>query len=225
MCDPVTIAGIALSAASVVTSQVAAGEQTRARDSVLAAERIRQNQFDQQAQALNQHSQDSYVNFVPQQEAKAASLGDTLAQRVNDPNSGAAGVLPSSTSSVVNQETAKQEGNAQGYVDQQTGATAKLRSFGDLLGEKSLLQGRDASQVAQIGGFKQGSAGVVPLELDNASHAGDNWNLLADILGGGGQVATSAGINGGSSKLASMFASKPGSAWTGGWGSSALGMS
>ncbi len=148
-----------------------------------------------------------------------------LAQRINDPNSGAAGVMPSSTSDVVNQETGKQEAKAQGFVDQQTGAMADLRSFGDLLGETSRLQGRDASKIGQIGSFKQGSAGVVPLELDNASHAGDNWNLLADILGGAGSVGVSAGINGGSSKLAGMFAPKVGSAFTGGWGSSALGMS
>lgn len=212
MCDPVTLAGIALSAGAVVANQVATGEQTRARDSVLAAERIRQGGLDQQAAALNTQSQDRYANFVPQQEARAVSLGDVLAQRVNDPSSAAAGILPSSSSDVVNTETGKQEGAAQGRVDQQTGAMASLRSFGDLLGETSRMQARDASQIGQIGGFKTGSANVVPLELDNASHAGDGWNLLADLLGGAGSVTTSAGLTGGSkaagTTLTRMFGNK-----------------
>lgn len=209
MCDPLLIAGIALSAGSIVANQVATGEQTRARDSVLAAERMRQNAFDQQAQALNTQSQDRYQDFAGQQTARAASVGDYLHSTVApDPNTGAGTVMPSSKSDVVNQETKKQDAAAQGFVDQQTGAMASLRSFGDLLGETSRLQGRDASLIGQIGGFKQGSNNVVPLELDNASHAGDGWLLLGDILGGGGQIATGAGINGGWNSLAGMFGTK-----------------
>lgn len=206
MCDPILIAGIALSAGSMVANQVATGEQTRARDSVLAAERMRQNSFDQQASALNTQSQDRYVGFESQQATRAQQIGDYLHTDVGDPNSTASTVMPSSSSNVVNQESAKQHDNAQGFVDQQTGATAALRSFGDLLGDTSRLQARDASHIAQIGGFKQGSNNVVPLELDQAATAGDNWKLLADLLAGGGQIATGAGINGtGSGALTKMF--------------------
>ncbi len=116
-------------------------------------------------------------------------------------------MLPSSTSSVVNQETAKKEGEAQQYVDQQAGALAKMRAFGDLLGEISTKQARDASQIGQIGGFKQASQNLVPLELDNAQHAGDGWGLLGDVLGGLSSVGVSAGING-NNFLTNMFAPK-----------------
>lgn len=131
-----------------------------------------------------------------------------------DPNQTTGTILPSSSSPVVNQETAKQEGKAQQYVDQQGTALANMRSFGDLLGEISTKQARDASQVGQIGGFKQASNGLVPLELNNAQHAGDMAQFIADILQGGSRIATSAGIG----------ATAPtGSAWTpGGWGSGAL---
>lgn len=210
MCDPLTIVGIALTAGSIVANQVAVGQQSRARDNILAAERIRQNGFDQQAQALNQQSQDRYVGFEPQQEARSATLGDALASTVGggDPNSGAASIMPSSASNVVNQERDAQIGEAQSFVDQQTGALADLRSFGDLLGETSLMQGRDASQIAQIGGFKRGSQDVVPLELNEAAKAGDNFKLLADILAGTGTIATGAGIGGGSASIANMFGKK-----------------
>lgn len=209
MCDPLVIAGLALTAGSVVVNSIAAGEDARARDSVLAAERIRQRGFDQQAAALNQQSQDRYVNFTPQMQDKSQQLGDYLSSRVGpDPNASVPSALPSSASGVVNQERDRQMHKAQQYVDQQAGAAGKLRSFGDLLGEISTLQGRDAGLIGAIGGFKRGSSNIVPLELNEAAKAGDNWRFLADILGGVGSVATGYGINGGSGSLGSVFGAK-----------------
>lgn len=213
MCDPLTIASIALTAGSIVANQVAQGEQVRARDDVLAAERVRQKRFDMQAQTINDGTRDSFVGFEPQQAERAATIGDELASRVADPNSAAASIMPSSSSNVVNQETAKQVGDAQAYVDQQTGAMAEIRSLGDLLGEKARGQSRDASAVAQINSFKQGSQGLVPLELDEAAKAGDGWKLFADILGGAGSIGTGYAINNGSTNIANMF--KPMSAKAG----------
>lgn len=207
MCDPVVLAGLALSAGSAVVNSMAATEDAKARDSVLASERIRQRGYDQETAALNNQSQDRFVGFEPQMEAKQQSLGDYLSSRVApDPNSAVPSALPSSSSGVVNQETEKQRGAAQGYVDQQTGAMADMRSFGDLLGEISLLQGRDAGQIGTVGGFKRGSQGVVPLELNQAATAGDGMRLFGDILGGAGSIATGYGIGGGTGQIASMFA-------------------
>lgn len=139
-------------------------------------------------------------------EAKAATLGDYLGSKVApDHNSAAPSPLPSSSSAVVNQETDKQRAAAQGYVDQQSGALANMKSFGDLLGGISLLQGRDAAQIGTIGGFKRGSQGIVPLELNQAAKTGDDMRLLGDILAGAGQVATGYGIGGGTRNLAEMF--------------------
>lgn len=42
MCDPITIAGIALTAGSTIANTIAANRVQRARDDALAAERIRQ---------------------------------------------------------------------------------------------------------------------------------------------------------------------------------------
>jgi hypothetical protein len=209
MCDPLTIAGIALTAGSVVANSVAAGEQARARDAVLAAERMRQNALDREAWGLNTASQDRFVNFQPQQDARAAEIGDFLGATVTpDANTEAATVMPSSSSDVVNQERTAQRADAQGYVDQQGMALANLRSFGDLLGEKSRLQARDAGLIGQIGGFKAGSSNVVPFELDQAAKAGDGWAMLGDILSGAGSITTGAGLSGSETALHKLFGLK-----------------
>lgn len=179
---------------------------------MLAAELIRQQGFDRQAHTINEGSRERFVGFEPQQQERAASIGDELASRVADPNAASASVMPSSSSNVVNQESAKQVGEAQQFVDQQTGAMAQMRSLGDLLGEKARLQSRDATEIGTINSFKQGSQNVMPIELDQASKAGDGWKLFADILGGMGSIGTSYGINNGSSNLSSsltkMFGNK-----------------
>ena len=207
MCDPLIVAGLVLSAGSAAVNASAATEDARARDSVLAAERIRQNRFDSEAQVLNDQSRDRYVEFEPQMEDRASTLGDYLSSQVApDPNSDAPSPLPSSSSGVVNQEIDKQRGEAQGFVDQQTGALGNLRSFGDLLGDLSLLQGRDARSIGTIGGFKRGSQGIVPYELNEAGKAGDGSRLFADLLGGAGSAMTGYGISGqGSTALTRMF--------------------
>ena len=201
MCTPLIIAGIALTAGSMVANSHAQGQVDNARSEVLAAEARRQSGFNREVEQLNTQSQDRYVGFEPQQEQRATELADMFATDVTDPNN--AGVIPGSSSNIVNQETDAQVGVAQDYVDQQSGALADMRSFGDMLGSTSLLQARDASKIGQIGGFKQGSQGVVPYELDDAGRAGDGAKMFADILRLGGTVATGAGIGGGS--IASMF--------------------
>lgn len=207
MCDPLVIAGLALSAGSAVVNSIAANADAKARDSVLAAERMRQQSYDREVDALNNQARDRYVGFVPQMEQTADNLGDYLSSRVgpSEDVNAVPSALPSSTSGVVNQERAKQTDEAQDYVDQQVGALASMRSFGDLLGDISLMQGRDARSVGTIGGFKRGSQNLVPIELNEAAKAGDNWRLFADILGGAGSAATSYGIGGGSGNLASLF--------------------
>lgn len=167
---------------------------------------MRQNRFDTEAAILNDQSRDRFTEFEPQMEDRSQSLGDYLSTSVApDPNTEAPSPLPSSSSGVVVQEIDKQRGEAQDFVDQQTGALGDLRSFGDLLGDLSLLQGRDARQIGTIGGFKRGSQNVVPLELNEAQKAGDGSRLFADILGGVGSAATGYGISGGTANISSMF--------------------
>lgn len=203
MCTPSILAGIALTAGSMVANNVAQGQIDNARSEVLATEARRQSGFNREVEQLNTQSQDRYVGFEPQQEQRATELADMFATDVTDPNN--ASVIPGSSSNIVNQETDARVGEAQDYVDQQSGALAEMRSFGDVLGSTSLLQARDATKVGQVGGFKQGSQGVVPYELDDAGKSGDGMKMFADVLRIAGTTMTGAGIGGGGGSIADMF--------------------
>lgn len=207
MCEPLIIAGIALTAGSMVANSVAQGQVDNARNEVLALESRRQQGFNREVEQLNTQSQDRYVGFEGQQDQRADDLASMFATDITDPNN--ATVMPGSASNIVNRETESQMGAAQGYVDQQSGALADMRSFGDLLGSNSLLQARDATKVGQIGGFKQGSQGIIPLELDEANSAGDGMKMFGDVLRMAGSATTGAGISGGGGNLAGMFGGAP----------------
>lgn len=190
------LASLFLSAASAGVNSMAARKQQRARDDVLEAERIRQRGYDKETGELNTQSQDRYQDYSGKQAVKAQDLGDYFsAQTQSGPNESAGAIMPSASSDVVNNEIARQSGEAAAYTGQQAGALADLRSFGDLLGDTSLLQARDASKIGQIGGFKRGSADIVPYELEAAMQKGGGMRTFADILNGIGGIA--GGMGGG----------------------------
>lgn len=196
MCDPVTLTGLALTAGSTVVNTIAANKAASAREDVLAAERIRQGQLDREADALNVQSQDRYKNAEGQQQAKARDLSEffTGPNTAGEANDAAASVMPSDTSDITVREMQKQTDAAQDFTGQQAASLAALRSFGDMLGDNARLQARDASLIGQVGGFKRGSSGVTPLELDAASQKGAGLRFFGDLLGGAGSLATNYGL-------------------------------
>ncbi len=196
MCDPLTIAGLALTAGSTVANYAASSQIEGARNDALSAERIRQTALNHEADAINATSRDRYQGFEGQQTEQSQKLGDYFAsQQAQEPTTAEA--LPTATSNIVVNEENKQRDKARQFTDASGAALGNLRSFGDLLGGIGRLQARDAGAVAQIGGFKAGSSNVVPYELDEAGHAGDGTKLFADVLGGLGSVGTAAGLGGG----------------------------
>lgn len=207
-----TIAGIALTAGSTVANSIAQSKVAKARDQALAAERIRQGGLDQEASALNAQSQDRFEGFGDQQQARATELGDYFAaQKIEQGGEDAdaameQNVAPTSSNLTIREEQ-KQRGAATDFADRQGAALGQLRSFGDLLGEKSMQNARDFGQIGQIGGFKRGSSSIVPLELEQANKAGDGAKLFGDILGLGGGLLASGGLGGGAG--AGKFPSAP----------------
>ncbi len=195
MCDPLSIAGLVATAASTGLGYSAQQEQASARDGALAAERIRQNQFNQEAAALNTQSQDRYQDFGAKQGEKATKLTEmfTEAPATLPPT---ADPMPASSSNLVVQNEAKQRGEARDRTNQIGGALGNLRSFADMLGDTSRLQARDASKVGQIGNFKKGSSNVLGMELEAANSAGGGQRMLGDVLGGLGRIGLGAGLAG-----------------------------
>lgn len=200
ICDPLTIAGIALTAGSTVANTVAQGQVQRARNDALAAERIRQQGYDRETDALNVQSQDRYQNFDGQQAERGKDLGDYFAgQNIEQADGNAAAaqeqsVAPTS-SNITMREEQKQRGNAKAFTDEQGKRLGDLRAFGDVLGGIGRLQARDASQIGQIGGFKRGSSAVLPYELEAANSAGGGAKVFGDLLGVAGSFATAKGLS------------------------------
>lgn len=189
---------------------MAASKAQGARDDALAAERIRQSGFDKETQTLNDQSRDRYNDFEGQQDAKANELGQYFSgQQVDAGNQNAAATaettVPQSGSSLTVREEAKQRGQARDFTDKTGAALGNLRAFGDVLGGISRGQARDASLIGQIGGFKQGSSNVLPLELDQANQAGSGLKLFGDVLGLGGSIGINKGLSG---KMAPSVAGK-----------------
>lgn len=198
MCDPLTIAGIALSGASVAANSIAQGKVARARDDALAAERVRQSGLDREADALNARSQDRYENFNDQQADRSTSLGDYFTeQSMPTDTANASASLPTSSSNVTVQEEGKQRAKVTAATDAQGRALGELRAFGDVLGGIGRQQARDAGQIAQLGGFKRGSSSITPFELKAANEKGAGMRFLGDVLGGAGSLGVSAGLGGG----------------------------
>ena len=199
MCDPVTITAAALTAAGTGLSFASNQQVAGARDDALAAERIRQQGFDQQASALSTRSQDRYEGFDQKQEQKAQKLGDYFTgQQAQAP---APSLMPQSDSNIVVANEAAKRGEAKARTDQIGNALGDMRAFGDLLGDTSRLQGRDASQIGQIGGFKKGSSNVLSYELEDANNAGAGLALAGQIASGLGRVGMNAGLSGGGGGL------------------------
>src|SRR6185312_4205089 len=116
MCDPLIIAGLALEAGSVVANSVANNSDAAARATVLQNEINRNRQLDQQAAAINAKSEQSYQDFIPQQEARSSQLGDYFnSNTASKPNVATSGIMPTSTSDIVNQDEQKQLGTVDAY--------------------------------------------------------------------------------------------------------------
>lgn len=199
MCDPITLGGLALSIGSTVAGSVAQGQVDDARSGRMSAERGRQAQYNQQADAINDRSQGRYGNFQEQEDAKAKEVADFYKANTSAlPTGGStSGAMPEAGSNILVQEGKKQMDRVGRFGTQQSEALGKLRSFGDTLGGISREQSKDAGELGKLGSFRRGSAGVLPLELEEANSAGNDMKLFADILGGAGKVGTMAGLSGG----------------------------
>lgn len=194
MCDPMTLVGIAASAGGVAMNAAAQSRVNAARNDAMKAERIRQHGLDSEADAINRGTQNKYKKFDRSQEKKSGQLQDYYrGQDVPEPSKESA--LPTTSSDITIAEEAKQRGQATALTDRTANALGELRSFGDVLGDKSLLQGRDANRVGQLAGFKQSSSNVLPFELEAANQKGDGMKLFADLLGGAGGLALGKGLS------------------------------
>jgi hypothetical protein len=195
MCTPLAIGGLVLTAASTLMNSQAQSSVNDARNDAMAAENIRQKRYDDEARGLNKQAQDRYGGFDDKQGERAGSLADFFTKQSEATAPAAPKAIPASDSAITVNEQARRGKESSEYGGQQSQALGNLTAFGNLFGDIGRQTARDATSINQVGGFKRGSAGVLPFELEAANEAGGS-GLFADILGGLGGLGTSAGLAG-----------------------------
>jgi hypothetical protein len=198
MCDPISAAGAALSVGSVVANSAAAGQVGAARSGVMSAENSRQQGWDKSINALNTQSQNRFTDFAGKQGDRAKEVSDFYKANGGAlPSSGVTtGTIPGPSSGVLVQDAKAQNDKVAAYGDQQNGALAKLRSFGDVLATANRGVGEDVANIGTFNSMKKGSASVLPLELADANNAGNGLKTVGDIAGGLGKIGLTAGLSG-----------------------------
>lgn len=196
MCDPLTIAGVVMQAGSAAANAAAAREQANAQAAAMSAERSRQRVLDDEARAVNTQTRANYEDIPAQQEARTQDLAQMFS---GDENRGAeviAAALPSTSSNITMQNDARERESATEFANQQGEALARMRSFSDLFGGLDRSTARGGSEIGMIGGFKRGSQGALPFELEAAAQKGQGLRTAADMLGLFGGIGVNAGLSG-----------------------------
>lgn len=179
---------------SIAANSIANRKATNALAGVQGAERARQKKFDDESFALNAASQDRYTDMPGKMGTKATDLAAMFSAPSQEAPAEPIITTPESTSNVVTSRENSAMAKAKGETDARAVNLGKLRSFGDILGDASRLQGRDAGQLGLIGSMRRGSQAVLPMELEAAQSKGQGWRLLGDILSAGGGMLGPGGM-------------------------------
>jgi lambda family phage tail tape measure protein len=182
MCEPITLAGIALSIAGTVVNSIAASEVAEARASAMEAERQRQKGYQDEAAAVNAQSLKRYSNADADITAAAQKATDTVKttqEHTADANTMAGSQMPTSSSDIVNSETTNQMAKSKAYTGQQAEALGTLRGFGDMLGEASRGQAQLRASEEQIKTLRE--TGAIS-ELDSLRRLGEARQESANQL-------------------------------------------
>lgn len=196
---PLLAAGAGLQLGGVLANMGAGDQVAAARAAASNAENARQTAWNNQIFDLAGQSRGRYADFSGQMANKTADLSKFYnAQGTTLPPSGpTAGTIPASTSALVRADGDRQMAKVKAYTDQQHGALANLRSFGDVLGTAARGVQDDEGNINIVNSYKKGSAAVLPLELQQANTAGNGLKTLGDVLGGVGKIGVAAGLGGG----------------------------
>lgn len=226
MCDPTLAIGAGLSAAGGVSrawSNAATAEAIKKaeKDAYTRSKAARTAEIGRQAgwEADSRAGIDNTISalgkpaYDASRDTAISSFMDTLDAR---PGLEGGFSLPGqdTASPEVQQEIARRAAAASGEARSRIEALAKLSSYDGAALDRTLALGKNADALSTIGGFRRGSLGVSQGEQTvPAAQVLPNENLLADILSGSGGVV---------SGMYQPGTSSVGSAWSGGWGSSAF---
>lgn len=191
---------IASQIASVYARRQAENAVRSKREAALAAERQRQAAYQQQA---NQALERSMAQLTPMSQQQAVQSGiDTrvaASERRARPADAAiasgeyAGISPTAPT-VVKEAAARAIYNALGQGRDYTRTLAGIKGFGDAQLGTRIGLGRTGQDLGRISRASQGSAAIVPYELDGAQSAGQGWRTAHDIFGGMSDIGQLVGM-------------------------------
>jgi len=191
MCDPASLTAAALIAGSVGANYLGNKAVARKQASLQGWENARQANWQDQIGNLvtTEASKFGGDQFTGDLEAKRAKISTSLKDAIsaNTDFLPAAGALEAPK--IIMDDANKRLQKSTDYATSQADARANVMSLGDLMGDRGVDLGRSAGQVNTIGNFMQGSANVLPLEMQGAQSVGANHRLVADILQAAGSAA------------------------------------
>lgn len=207
MCEPLTIASLALSAGSVAAGMMGNSEQQSAREKAINNEATISRGYEGQANNLFQTSlskaqKPTYDKNVTEEATKRTAADGSLID-------GAGNFTPvtGSAPQEVGQTIARAGQNAIAQGKQQAKLNADVGATGTVNQKLGIDLGRDGEWQNIFGGNIRRSAALLPGELADANKAGSGWRGISSIMSAGAGAAGSVGGAGGGPTWGSVFGS------------------
>lgn len=194
---PLPLLPLLFMAGSIGANAMGARKADQALAHAQNAERLRQKKFDDESFGLNAASRERFDDVPADIETRGTDLAALFGEQSNEAPVEAIATAPPTSSNIVMSRENDALARAKAQTDARAVNMGRLQSFGDLLGDASRGQGRDAGQLGLIGSMRRGSQAVLPLELQAAQGKGAGWRLLGDILGAGSSLSMPGGMFGG----------------------------
>lgn len=183
-------------AGSAGLNYAAANKVDSAQAGAMSRERYRQKELDDQSFALNRQSRERYDDVNGKQAETGSNLAEMFREVQNEQPSIEMPTAPATDNVVVANRNAASSDKAQQQVDERADNLANFRSFADMFGGIGRGVARDTGELGTIAGFKRGSQGVLPLELDAAAQKGQGLRMLADVFNLGSSMMMGPALGG-----------------------------
>jgi hypothetical protein len=196
MVAPLLLASGLAEIGSMGLNALAQDKINAARNSAIQQELQRQGRWDSQIAGLQDKNLQAYGGVPASMPGRATNVADYYKATGGDlPSSGpTAGAMPAIVNPALANESKVTMGKVNAFNNQQGGALANLRSFGDMMGGAARTNAINNGVIAGINSMKAGSSSILGQELQSANNAGNGLKSFADILGGLGKVGMAAGL-------------------------------
>lgn len=191
MCDPATLATLAISAATTAGSSVMnAKAQNAVQNSQQAAQRSFNEDLDKQRGAANVSFQDSIAAASKPEIDKMQDTAAVQRTAAAEPSFNQNTLLPGQGNSSNAVKTSITQSQGQGAeANRSAGAReALLRSFGDAEFNRDIRLNQNQNRIGTQGKFAEGSLRTLQSDLGAAQSAGDKYSTMGDLIGAVGTV-------------------------------------